>query len=118
MNHRSHSSRFVKENNSDSPKLVQIAEQMLQPHTKKSNSKVSQGVVAEIQFLQLLVVAQDRGDVEAAPIGKAALPQPSFQAQKQKHQNTGCFSVTAFWSVLVFSTKQGHLHSHITKGKF
>lgn len=57
---------------------------MPQPHTKKSNSKVSQGVVAQIQFHQLLVAAQDRGDVEAALMGKATPPQPSCQVQKQK----------------------------------
>ena len=62
---------------------------MPQSHTQKSDSKVSQGIVAQIQFHQLLVVTQDRGDVEAALMGKAALPQPSCQAQKQKTSKRG-----------------------------
>ena len=57
---------------------------MPQSHTKKSDSKISQAVVAQIQFYQLLIAAQDRGDVEAALIGKATSPQPSCQVQKQK----------------------------------
>ena len=58
---------------------------MPQSHTQKSDPEVSQGIVAQVQLHQLLVVAQDWGDVEAALMGKAALSQPSWQAQKQKN---------------------------------
>lgn len=76
---------------------------MPQPHTKKSDSKVSQAVVAQIQFYQLLVATQDRGDVEAALMGKATPPQPSCQVQKQKESEHRLLLSSLSSSLCLFS---------------
>lgn len=71
-------------NGLNSPELLQIAQQVLQSHTQKSDPEVPKGVVAQVQLHQLLVAAKDQGDVEAALMREAAAPQPSCQEQRQK----------------------------------
>lgn len=69
---------------SDSPELPQVAKDVPQPHTQKSDPTVGQAIVAQVQFHQCLVAAEDGGDIEAAPMGKATASQPACQAQGQE----------------------------------
>lgn len=100
---------------SDSPELPQVAKDVPQPHTQKSDPAVSQAVVAQVQFHQCLVAAEGGGNVEAAPMGKTTAPQPVCQAQRQEaSEHVGAALPSA---LCLLSAWARPLCIHVTEGK-
>lgn len=100
---------------SDLPELPQVADDVSQPHTQKSDPAVSQAVVAQIQFHQCLVAAEDRGDVEAAPMGKVTVPQPACQAQRQEASEHTVVALP--FALCLLSAQARPPCIHVTEGK-